>query len=72
VATKARRECYIATAAADAATVVAGGGEWELILLVLVHHGCLAHITSLIEEKFFVGSRQALSTILAVNSRRRQ
>jgi hypothetical protein len=27
VATKARRECYIATAAADAATVVAGGGE---------------------------------------------
>jgi hypothetical protein len=39
-------------------------------LHVLVHHGCLAHITSLIEEKFFVGSRQALSTILAVNSRR--
>ncbi len=35
VATKARRESYVATAAADAATVVVGGGggEWELIYL---------------------------------------
>jgi hypothetical protein len=28
-------------------------------LLVLVQHGCLAHITSLTEEKYFVGRRQA-------------
>ncbi len=41
-------------------------------VIVLVHHDCLAPITSLIEKKFFVGSRQALSTILAVNSRRRR
>jgi hypothetical protein len=33
VATKARRERYIATAAADANKVVAGGGEWELIYM---------------------------------------
>jgi hypothetical protein len=41
-------------------------------VLVLVHHDCLAPITSLIEKKIFVGSRQALSTILAINSRRRR